>query len=114
MVKTSETKEYNFELLWTEEGTDSLWEAWHFLAEKSEDNADSMAERAFERVEILSKHPYLGARVPELLKEKLPYRQLVLSKWPYRIIYRVDEQEEKVFILCLHPTKIPLEMFFDR
>mgnify|MGYP001553555968 CR=1 FL=1 len=103
----------DWQIQWTEEGIDSLWEGWAFIASRSEEQADRMVEAAQRKVGNLQEHPYLGPVAPELEGEPLEYRQLVLSPWPYRAIYRVEEALETIWILRIHPTKMPLEEWLE-
>lgn len=107
MPKKRRSKDW--QLQWTEEGIDSLWEGWTFIASRSEDQADRMIEEAQRKVGTLREHPYLGPVTPELEELPLDYRQLLLSPWPYRVIYRVEEESETIWILRIHPTRMPLE-----
>ena len=57
--------------------------------------AERMAQRIMNRVESVSKYPRIGTIVPEFDCEEL--RELLQA--PYRIIYRIYDDEKKIRIL---------------
>ena len=109
----SKQRSKSWQIQWTEEAIDSLWGSWKFVASRNEKAADKMIQEIQERVEHLVEHPSLGPVVPELEEEKEKYRQLVVLPWPYRVIYRIEEEVETIWILRVHPARIPLEFDFS-
>jgi plasmid stabilization system protein ParE len=99
-----------FEIIWTQEAQQALWSLWSWLADKSEDKADALFEEIREKVELLAKHPLLGPLLPE--GEDTLARQLLVSKH-YKVIYRVEQDTQSVFILTIHPTRIPFALWSD-
>ncbi len=106
-------KSKSWQLQWTEEAVDSLWKGWSFVASQNEEAADRMIQEIQARVEHLLEHPSLGPVVPELQEEKHKYRQLLVLHWPYRVIYRTDEELRIIWILRVHPARIPLDFNFE-
>lgn len=107
------TKSKKLKLEWTQEALDSMWEAWTFVASRGEDTADKMISDLEKRIKKLEALPFLGPPVPELLQDEREYRQVILKKWPYRVIYRVSEDEKEIYILRIHPMRIPLETWLE-
>lgn len=99
-----------FEIVWTEEAQQALWNVWAWLAEHNEEKADALYEELRDKVALLAKHPLLGPLMPEM--SHLSTRQLVVSKH-YKVIYRIEQDTQSVFILTIHPTRMPLAMWSD-
>ena len=106
-------KSRKWQIQWTDEAFNSLCDCCDFLAERDEDKAIEMEQDVYSRIESLEEHPYLGPVVPELEQEPLEYRQLVIRSWPYRVIYRVEEESKNIWILRVHPAKIPIEQWLE-
>ena len=99
-----------FEIIWTQEAQQALWSVWSWLADKSEDKAEAFYKELRDKVALLAKHPLLGPLLPEV--EDTSARQLVVSKH-YKVIYRIEQHTQSVFILTIHPTRIPFALWSD-
>jgi len=107
-----------YEVRWTDRALDTFDEAWAWIAETNEEKADEFQVETLQRIEQLEELPLLGpivsemtaaqsTAVPELIAFLQDKRQLVISK-SHRAIYRVDEENLVVYILLIHPTRLPL------
>jgi toxin ParE1/3/4 len=85
---------------WTEAAVADLQALRQYIARHSARYAQSMVERIFARTEVLADHPRLGSVVPEYEEETL--RELIED--PYRIIYRVLEQQVDV-VAIIHSAR---------
>lgn len=99
-----------YALIWTEEASQSLWNVWEWIAEQSQEKADILYDEIRTKIELLAKHPLLGLPLPEFTQNNT--RQLIISKH-YRVIYRVEQSSQRIFILTIHPIRIPLSLWSD-
>lgn len=99
-----------FEIVWTEEAQQALWNVWAWLAEHNEEKADALYEEIRDKAKLLASHPLLGPVLTEIAHTET--RQLVISKH-YRLIYRPDPRTQTIFVLTLHPTRIPLSAWSE-
>ena len=84
------------EIIWTEPALSDLDGIADYIASDNFDAATRLVRRVFSHIELLSQHPELGPRIPELLPASR-YRQIVEP--PCRVFYRFDRRNQKVFIL---------------
>ena len=98
------------QLIWTEEAQQALWNIWTWIAEHSEEKADAMYDEIRTKSELLLQHPHLGPVLPDAVHPET--RQLIISKH-YKIIYRVELSSQTLFILTIHPTRVPLSLWSD-
>jgi len=84
------------EIIWTEPALSDLDAIADYIAGENPEAAARLVRRVFAHVELLSRHPKLGPRIPELLPASR-YRQIVEP--PCRVFYRFDRRNKKVFIL---------------
>lgn len=84
-------------LEWTEPALDDLEGIRHFIARDSAFYARRFIERIFATVERLTDHPRLGRQVPEAGRDDV--RELIFRS--YRIIYLLEEREERILILSV-------------
>lgn len=74
----------------------------HYQERDAADYAQSLIQKLFARFESLAQLPHRGTR-PRL--EELSHYLQLLEK-PYRILYRIDEENRVVFIVAvLHQTQ---------
>lgn len=99
-----------YALIWTEEASQSLWDVWEWIAEQNQEKADILYDEIRTKIELLATHPLLGPILPELTQNET--RQLIISKH-YRVVYRVEQSSYRVFILTIHPIRIPLPLWSD-
>lgn len=88
---------------WTEAGLTDLRGVETSIGRHSAQYARSMVERIFARTELLADHPRLGAMVPEYDDESL--REVLED--PYRIIYRILEEQIDVVAVVHAARKLP-------
>ena len=84
------------EIIWTDPALSDLNAIADYIAVDNPDAAARLVRRVFSHVELLSEHPELGPRIPELLPRSR-YRQIVET--PCRVFYRFDRDNQKIFIL---------------
>jgi toxin ParE1/3/4 len=88
---------------WTEAALADLRAAEAYVARHSPQYARSLVERIFDRSEVLADQPYIGPMVPEYDDETL--RELFED--PYRIIYRVLEQQIDIVAVVHAARRMP-------
>ncbi len=84
------------EVIWTEPALSDLEAIADYIALDNPDAASRLVKRVFAHIELLSKHPELGPRIPEL-RPASRCRQIVEA--PCRVFYRHDKRSGTVFIL---------------
>lgn len=82
---------------WTEKALARLQGIKRYIAIDDPASAEALVQRVLDRVEVLGEHPYIGRKVPEY---NLPDLREVPER-PYRIIYQVDADEDRVGILTV-------------
>jgi toxin ParE1/3/4 len=88
---------------WTEAALADLQAIEAYISRHSARYGRAMVERIFDRSEQLAAHPHSGAVVPEYEDESL--RELF--EHPYRIIYRVWEQQVDVVAVIHAARRLP-------
>lgn len=88
---------------WTEAALADLHAVEAFVRRRSARYALNLVERIFVRSEQLADQPYLGAMVPETKDETL--RELFED--PYRILYRILEQQVDVVAVVHAARRLP-------
>ena len=85
-------------LIWAPSALKDIDNIAAYIAKDSINAANEQVERFFNKAKILIDYPLVGNRVPELNNEK--YKQLLCGR--YRIIYRADNNEDKIYILSVY------------
>lgn len=88
---------------WTEAALDDLEAARAYVARHSPRYALGLVERIFARSESLASQPRLGPMVPEYEDETL--RELFED--PYRIVYRITDQQIDVVAIVHAARRFP-------
>lgn len=88
---------------WTEAALTDLGAAETYVARHSPQYARSLVERIFERSAVLADQPHFGPLVPEYDDETL--RELFED--PYRIVYRVLEQQIDIVAVVHAARRMP-------
>lgn len=88
---------------WTETATNHVTAIRDYLARSSSGYADVVAERIVRRTETLADFPFLGAEVPEYGDEAI--REVF--EHPYRILYRVHEDEVQIIGVIHAARQLP-------
>lgn len=86
---------------WTESALADLRGIESYLARHSPQYAIGIVDKVFDRTEVLQDHPQLGAVVPEYDDESL--RELFED--PYRIVYRVVDDERIDVVAVVHSAR---------
>lgn len=84
-----------FKINWSPQAIDDLRSVTEFIALDNPLAAERVGPAIFHQTDLLIEHPLLGRMVPERKDPKI--RELIQS--PYRIIYRVEEDEKLVEIM---------------
>ena len=93
---------------WTSRASNDLDALFDFAARNSEKYAHLLVHRIFERIKRLEDFPLSGREVPEYRRSDV--REVIQA--PYRIIYRVLEQEVHILVVQhgarLLPDPLPI------
>src|SRR2546423_14989918 len=84
------------EIIWTESALGDLDSIAEYIALDKPDAASRLVKSIFKHVDMLTQHPELGPRIPEL-RPASRYRQLV--EGPCRLFYRYEKATERVFVV---------------
>ena len=91
---------------WTEAALDDLEGIESFISAHSEQYARAMVQKIFNRSRALANLPLLGPKVPEYGDENL--RELV--EHPYRIVYRIQDQQVDVVAVVHGARRMPADL----
>jgi plasmid stabilization system protein ParE len=87
----------DFKVIWTPRGLDTLRQAVEFIAERNPTAAGKMGRAILRKAGLLAQQPRLGHVFHELGRDDV--RETASP--PYRIVYRVLDSEQAVFILTV-------------
>ena len=82
---------------WTKRALGDLREIYDFIAKDSPRYAQLQVEGICEAASNLAMFPNMGRHVPEF--PHLPYREILFGS--YRILYRAEEEQERVLIISI-------------
>lgn len=85
------------QIKWTIRALNDLREIYEFIARDSHSYAQIQIEKIQNNVLKLSEFPLMGRHVPEF--PRLSYREIIVGN--YRAIYRVDENQNRIFIMSV-------------
>lgn len=85
------------EVAWTDEALSDIERIREFVAQESARGAQAVLRQIRDAVRRLNSHPASGRMVPEF--DNLAYREVIAGR--YRVIYRLDESENRVRILMV-------------
>lgn len=85
------------QIKWTIRALNDLREIYEFIARDSHSYAQIQIEKIQNNVPKLSEFPFMGRHVPEF--PRLSYREIIVGN--YRVIYRVDENQSRIFIMSV-------------
>jgi len=88
---------------WSEQAVAQLQAIRDYLARSSPGYAQTLAERIVQRTEALADLPFLGPEVMEYGEESL--RELF--EHPYRILYRVSEEQVQIIAVVHAARRLP-------
>ncbi|MCC6491648.1 MAG: type II toxin-antitoxin system RelE/ParE family toxin [Pirellulales bacterium] len=92
-------------LIWSEEAIACLRDIDQFVAETSRQAAISVVEGIIEKVEMLGKHPRLGAQLIDISEPGI--REVLYGR--YRIVYRFEEPKNMVYVLAIIHSAMDIE-----
>lgn len=85
------------EVVWTQAALEDLREVYEFIAKDSEGYAQTTVDRIHAGVRRLENFPRSGRLVPE--PKRVRYREVLVGS--YRVVYRYDEQTDRVLVLAV-------------
>ena len=88
---------------WTLAALADVRAAEAYIARHSKHYAEGMVKRIFDRTELLSQFPHIGPVVPEYEDDSL--RELYED--PYRIVYRVMEEQVDIIAVVHSARRMP-------
>ncbi len=91
---------------WTNTAVDHLLAIHEYTAQNSEIYADRLMDRLTRRSEQIGRLPQSGRMVPEYKREDL--REVI--ERPYRIIYRIKEEQIDVLAVVHSAQQLPPEV----
>ena len=91
---------------WTNTAVDHLLAIHEYTAQNSEIYADRLMDRLTRRSEQIGRLPRSGRMVPEYKREDL--REVI--ERPYRIIYRIKEEQIDVLAVVHSAQQLPPEV----
>lgn len=81
---------------------ENLWEAMDWYNEQSPGLGNELMNEFFEQLKGLRENPH---RFQYILK---PFRRMLLRRFPYKIIFRIDEKRQRVVVVVFwHEKKNP-------
>ncbi len=97
------------ELIWTDRAIASLESIYDYIAADSAQYAQHQINHILIRAERLKIFPESGRHIPEL--PHLPHRELIVGA--FRLIYRYDSSNERVYIInVLHGRQLLTDVMF--
>ncbi len=88
---------------WTNTALDHLLAVHEYAAQNSSIYADRLVDRLTRRSEQISRFPKSGRSVPEYRRDDI--REVI--ERPYRIIYRIKEDQIDVLAVIHSPQQLP-------
>lgn len=99
-------------MIWTEPALSDLDAIAEYTELDNPDAASRLVRRVYAHIEMLTQHPKLWPRIPEL-RPASRYRQIVEP--PCRVFYRCDRLKKTVFILgVMRGEKLFQELLLQR
>lgn len=92
------------EVIWTQQATDELHQIrTYLLSVTSQERAEAIADRLFERVEILEKFPRVGRTVRNSRRADDSLRELIEGS--YRIVYELIDEDLILIQRLIHTSR---------
>jgi len=92
------------EVIWTEQAIAELGQIRiYLLSVTSQERAEAIADRLFERVEILEKFPRVGRIVPRSRRSDGSLRELI--EGTYRIVYELIDEDLILVQRLIHTAR---------
>jgi len=82
---------------WTKAALNDIERIFYYIAQDNEDAARKVASQIHELSEKLDKYPQMGQQ-----GSVSGTRELVIPKWPYILVYRIQERPEIEILRVLH------------
>ena len=91
------------EVIWTQQATDELHQIrTYLLSVTSRERAEAIADRLFERVDILGKFPRVGRTVRNSRRADDSLRELIEGS--YRIVYELIDEDLILIQRLIHTS----------
>ena len=88
-------------ILFTSRAKFDISEIVHYISQDNPQAARKWAESIFDSIKSLEEFPSLGRVVPEYSEESI--REIIQGQ--YRIVYKVNQSEEEIYIVAIHHSK---------
>ena len=82
-------------VVWTRTAKRDLRAIFDFISHDSRSNALKMVELILEKSNLLTTHPFMGRKVPEVKRSRI--REIQVQ--PYRLIYEVQVDEIQILAI---------------
>ena len=91
-------------ILFTKRSKTDILEIIRYISQDNPLAANELADSIFDSIKNLDKFPHLGRVVPEYSEETI--REII--KGQYRIVYKIDQPTEEIYILTIHHSNRPM------
>ena len=88
-------------ILFTSRAKSDISEIVDFISQDNPQAARKWAESIFDSIMSLEEFPFIGRIVPEYSEESI--REIIQGQ--YRIVYKVNQSEEEIYIVAIHHSK---------
>jgi len=88
-------------ILFTPRFKSDISEIVHYISQDNPNAATDWSKSIFDSIKSLENFPLLGRIVPEYSEDTI--RELI--KGQYRIVYKINQSEEEIYILTIHHSK---------
>jgi len=96
----------SYSLVLSERALNDLVEAWEWYDYKQEGLGDKFKATIYKSLNTIKLNPEIGTI------RKRSYRDIVVARFPYIIIYRVDKRSKTIFIATIfHTGRNPLKKY---
>lgn len=88
-------------IFFTPRSKSDISEIVHYISQDNPQAARDWAKSVFDSVKSLENFPSLGRIVPEYSEDTI--REIIQGQ--YRIVYKVNQPEEEIYIVTIHHSK---------
>jgi plasmid stabilization system protein ParE len=85
----------DYQIEWSQPAINDLRSLVQYIARDDGTTAERFGNRIIAKIESIAAFPHIGRVVPEFHQE--PLREVILP--PYRLIYEVDDQNHRIYVL---------------
>ena len=88
-------------IIFTQRFKSDISEIVHYISQDNTQAARIWSKSIFDSIKSLENFPSLGRIVPEYSEDTISE----LIKGQYRIVYKINQSEEEIYILTIHHSK---------